>query len=1678
MFGNVDDSGDLDADYLDEDVKEHLFALADDLAQSLEDIDLIRSSPAPTDPSEQDYDDKAEDAVDFEDIDEEYNGPEVEATTEEENVLSRKDYFSSNAVYALVNSTVSVFDEENYDEDDETTNDIEIHVNSVAQNCSSDVLTEQPVMEPSNIMNFEYEVLQKEMGTEEGHLGSETAVSLPVLCIEDGSVILRFCEIFDIQEPARKRKADHHTHPINKELRIAKYADIIEEDEEVFFRSSIHNSSNLKHIKMDEDFGERDSDESVPDVTLCLNDSCRSEQPMKDSHQDIPTAKQSPVCPDFYALEHDDWENYIIWDDSPPATESQPFLKSCVIYEESMDTHSEDRAKDFGHPTGCCDVKSKIHVSPVIIQPFGFTKMPAASNYHAPENSYRALTKETAQDKNNHTEPNSIAGTLKTKTMQCLDNLYSLNRELLEGSWWDNIIWDPCEDTLKPKLIFDLKDDRMLFEILDEKKVDLIHSHAPAMSVGSQSGQSSASSVEKFDNQLISWSDHFNISNDEFYSNWKWSQQAKSSSKKGASIHIKVVHSAPAQKLQTMKLKLSNKEIVNFHRPKAKWYPHENKLAAQLQGVASSHGRMTAILMTLGRKGFKLVFNADETPVSVKLKVSKKLEFKPSERIKLFCSGKELQDDISLAMQNVYPNSILHVVRSEVNLWPKAQKLPGEGKPLHPPGAFRKKADLSVKDGHVFLMEYCEERPLLLSNAGMGARLCTYYQKTSPADETATSLQKNSNGLGTVLAIDPADIPPFLGDIHSGSHQSCLETNMYRSPIFPHQVSSTDYLLVRSTKGVLSLRRIDKLYAVGQQEPHMEVLSPGTKTVQNYLLDRMLVYVYREFRARERPGVISQIRADELPIQSPLTDAMVRKRLKHCAELKKGPYGHSFWTQRPDFQVPSEEELRRLLAPESVCCYDSMQAGLYRLKKLGIVNLTHPVGLASAMNQLPDEVMELSAAANIERELQITSWNLTSNFVACTNEDRKNIERLEITGFGDPSGCGLGFSYVKKKSAPAKGTLVTGTDADLRRLSNDAARELLLKFGLPEEQIDKLTRWDRITMVRKLSSEKAISGITINEIPVSKFARRNGMSFMQLQQQTREKCQEIWDRQVESLSAVDHVENGSDTEANSDLDSFAGDLENLLDAEEFDDEDTGKAGLRNDKAEGMRGLIMRRCPTRTQINGEIEDDVEEVSLAKKLLEDDGNDTKGKKQPVDMTNYGTSIYGRGATKSKQSETGQMIKSSAHSAALTPKGSTATEVQEARNSFAEGRLPLKLKAAMTFDGNDILLVKRSALGMDALEEKRQCGKYGTLICGACGQLGHIRTNKLCPKYGEDQENSGMDTNSTKSNPLDEVSQMQIKTPSKKLTTMVSSEVPETRGPECIEKKKSVQVKFKCGDDYPPDTIKASVVFRPPAELGKDIPCKMITIKQPKVLVDQERHVEFLASENKSREDWCDRESGQMNSLHGSRSSLEERSSSNRIIMENDGSLITFKGKRDIQEQMPIETRIHEKREKGLRKAKQKIMEKRKPESGGDALLDHRPYINERRVPEKHRASKRRRGGEVELSNILEQVVDQLRRNTAISYLFLKPVMKKDAPDYFDIVKRPMDLATIRDKVRKMEYRNRQSFRLDVAQIAVNAHAYNDNRHRGIPPLADELLKMCDQLLEESAELLDDAEGAIED
>lgn len=118
---------------------------------------------------------------------------------------------------------------------------------------------------------------------------------------------------------------------------------------------------------------------------------------------------------------------------------------------------------------------------------------------------------------------------------------------------------------------------------------------------------------------------------------------------------------------------------------------------------------------------------------------------------------------------------------------------------------------------HPLLFRYCEERPLLLSNAGMGANLCTYYQKMAPGDQSGGFLNTRNSCLGNVLTLEPSDKSPFLGEIKPGCSQSSLETNMYKAPIFQHKVPATDFLLIRSAKGKLSIRRIDKIAVVGQQ---------------------------------------------------------------------------------------------------------------------------------------------------------------------------------------------------------------------------------------------------------------------------------------------------------------------------------------------------------------------------------------------------------------------------------------------------------------------------------------------------------------------------------------------------------------------------------------------------------------------------------------------------------------------------------------------------------------------------------------------------------------------------------------------------------------------------------------------------------------------------------------------
>nr|GLL45533.1 transcription initiation factor TFIID subunit 1 isoform X1 [Ipomoea trifida] len=1840
MFGNVDYSGDLDVDYLDEDAKEHLAALADKLGTSLTDIDLsVKSPQTHSDAAEQDYDDKAEDAVDYEDIDEQYEGPEVQTATEEDHLLPKKDYFSKEIAVTTLNNTASVFDDENYDEDDtEENNEQDVLGNSAEgqafpetgkynhdfkEACEGEKLAKDVI--PSYSEELAKDVLpldspesedfadfQESLALEESFDG-KSSMPLPILCIEDGLPILRFSEIFGIHEPRKKRteKRDHR-YSVAKEKYNLDSSELLEDDEEDILRGSYKDFPWLKVACVTEDNisdDELGSFQGKGRIGATADDRkkdfCSSAEPMKSNMpQNLSADWSSPSCPKFYPLDQQDWEDGIIWGNSPAssAETAESFETSGpnfgASFDKEMDLEADSGTSELGIESNEKEKSSFIHLQSVSVEPFGSreisgqTDVPLLAGRFHPQ-LLRLESRLDANQQDNTEDGEYIAQEkICSDALRRFSELTLLNKDVEEGSWLDNIIWEPEQAISKPKLIYDLQDKQMLFEILDSKDSTSLQLHAGAMITTGLGNSNVGDSAELLHGGPTG---RFNIANDKFYSNRKSSQQSKSHSKKRTAHVLKVLHSIPALKLETMKAKLSNKDLANFHRPKALWYPHDNEVVLKGQWKLPTQGPMKVILKSLGGKGSKLHVDFEETVSSLKAKASKKLDFKLTEPVKIFYSGRELEDHKSLAEQNVQPNSLLHLLRSKIYLLPRAQKLPGENKSLRPPGAFKKKSDLSVKDGHVFLMEYCEERPLLLGNVGMGARLCTYYQKSTPNDQTGVLMRNENNRLGSVLILDPADKSPFLGDIKPGCSQSSLETNMYRAPIFQHKVSSTDYLLVRTAKGKLSIRRIDRIDVVGQQEPHMEVMSPASKGVQTYIMNRLSVYMYRKFHADEKRGVRPVIHADELAAQFPsLSEAFLRKRLRNCADMQRGSNGQLIWVMKNSFRIPSEEELRRMVTPENVCAYESMQAGLYRLKRLGITRLTQPTGLSSAMNQLPDEAIALAAASHIERELQITPWNLSSNFVACTNQDRGNIERLEITGVGDPSGRGLGFSYVrttpkapvsnavtKKKAALAKGTTVTGTDADLRRLSMEAAREVLLKFNVPEDQIAKQTRWHRIAMIRKLSSEQAASGVKVDATTISKYARGQRMSFLQLQQQTREKCQEIWDRQVQNLSAVDGEEIESDAEVNSDLDSFAGDLENLLDAEECEEGDEGACDLKHDKIDGVKGLKMRRRPFQAQLEEEIEDEAAEAAeLCRMLMDDEDADRKKKKKEKSVGERVGAPEAQPRFVMENTERGKKT-SVTTKAVIKPdvlnafKEDIAGDQSEGDGLAAKRSFSSKVKPKKKTDVAEMGLLKKKvkilADGIQNVKEKKSARE--SFVCGACGQLGHMRTNKHCPKYGEDVEprleNADPEKASAKATLSEHADPPQQKPPMKKIVQRSATKIAvvETQEDEKSSSKAKV-LKFKCGStDKLPDkptpatslssdkpvmsdgetgsksvvklnklkfsnsmkseetaveSRKPSILIKPLVEVGGDKPRKKIVIKQSKDSsnaedVSQEGSSGFEHRKMKKivelsyADMYTDQgsyhfseEASRRKSMQAKQRQWEEEERRRMVEREREERRMYEQQKAFEEQERLAEIRRYEdslrterEEEERQRAKKKKKQFQPKPEIRNDYLDDFPPRKTDKRILDRDRPSKRRpdpelggrhgleytpstkrrRLGEVGLSNILEGIVETLKGRKEVSFLFLKPVTKKEAPDYHKYVKRPMDLSTIREKARKLEYKNRDQFRHDMAQIAINAHLYNDNRNPGIPPLADQLLEICDFLLVENDALLSEAEASMD-
>ncbi|CDR46686.1 CYFA0S25e00936g1_1 [Cyberlindnera fabianii] len=86
-----------------------------------------------------------------------------------------------------------------------------------------------------------------------------------------------------------------------------------------------------------------------------------------------------------------------------------------------------------------------------------------------------------------------------------------------------------------------------------------------------------------------------------------------------------------------------------------------------------------------------------------------------------------------------------------------------------------------------------------------------------------------------------------------------------------------------------------------------------------------------------------------------------------------------------------------------------------------------------------------------------------------------------------------------------------------------------------------------------------------------------------------------------------------------------------------------------------------------------------------------------------------------------------------------------------------------------------------------------------------------------------------------------------------------------------------------------------------------------------------------------------------------------------------------------------------------------------------------------------------GQEELYEACEKVVMELRGYAEHSTPFLNRVPKRDAPNYYQIIKKPMDLNTILKKLKTFQYKSKTEFVDDVMLIWKNCFTYNtDPRH----------------------------------
>nr|VZI42241.1 unnamed protein product [Spirometra erinaceieuropaei] len=110
-------------------------------------------------------------------------------------------------------------------------------------------------------------------------------------------------------------------------------------------------------------------------------------------------------------------------------------------------------------------------------------------------------------------------------------------------------------------------------------------------------------------------------------------------------------------------------------------------------------------------------------------------------------------------------------------------------------------------------------------------------------------------------------------------------------------------------------------------------------------------------------------------------------------------------------------------------------------------------------------------------------------------------------------------------------------------------------------------------------------------------------------------------------------------------------------------------------------------------------------------------------------------------------------------------------------------------------------------------------------------------------------------------------------------------------------------------------------------------------------------------------------------------------------------------------------------------------------------------------KHRGNRRRIDPRVAINHIFEGIYKGLSQVTGYK-IFMQPVKEKDFPNYYSEIENPMDLSQIRMKINTNEYSTREEFLKDIRLIHDNSRKFN-GPHSAYTETAK---KMCSYVMEE--------------